>query len=1129
MGEALRLTDHEARRAAMLDHDRSILVEAGAGSGKTSLMAGRIAMMLAAGIPPKSIVAVTFTELAASDLLLRVYEFVRRLSVGEIPAELVIALPQGLSAAQTANLSAAAAALDDMACTTIHGFCQSLITPYPVEANIDPGATILDPAMADITFREIADSWLREKLDGEDAGLLGELMFHNPEAAIGLVNKILAALRQRRGLAAKPGSAVIPLLDAFRNDARAFGKGLQSLPVVEDETAARAACFANMAATLPQTPTAETSAFHVEIVAAEADARLCTKEGKFRAYGNKGRWQQAAMAAGLAGAAGTRFNDLASALNQSCCVAWNEMREAAAGNILSALLEELRPVLARFRDYKQASARLDFDDLIYAARDLLRDHDNVRRSLAARHAHVLVDEFQDTDPLQTEIFWRLCGEPDSFANSGDWKSFVIRPGALFLVGDPKQAIYRFRGADVSAYLEARDVFRAHDPLSTMSISTNFRSRNSILNYVNVCFGALLSGDGQPGFTPLNPFHFNRGDAAHLVALDVTVNGANKKIVENRRDSEAEAVADMCSQLIGSETLVDEKTGERRRCRPGDIALLAPTGSDLWRYEQALEDRGIPVATQAGKGLFRRQEIQDLIALTRLLADRRDTLALGALLRGPLVGLTDEALFDIVAALPVNPENSTRIPALELFVDLNLIGNKAAKDVLQKLQSLYRRALGTTPQNILAQAIDELRIRPLLLQRHRGQAGRALANLELFLSLSGGYAIRGLNAFAEMVTAAWEDETKAVEGRPDALEESVALYTVHAAKGLEWPIVVPINTMTGIKAPESAVTDRKTETFYSPVFGIAPPGHKDAFEAEKAQLELERIRLWYVAATRAREMLVLPRLDVPPERSCWSSLINLDLEKLPGLDLFQFAASEGGKMPVPENPHSAEVFIAEADVIQALHRKVVWHAPSRRDAEEDSVVQFEPPEILMSDRQTSEVLESSIRGGVERGLIIHKMFEEVLAGELEQSPGAIAERANVLVDQFNSNLDARIVHASEIAACIQRTLVLPVIKAMFTTLIPEFTVYGNSKISGDEHSTYGIIDAISIGDGGRPIAVVDWKSDINPSPSTVERYRSQLMAYMELVEVETGYLIFVTIGNSLILRRTQPTPSISVVI
>jgi ATP-dependent exoDNAse (exonuclease V) beta subunit len=114
-----------------------------------------------------------------------------------------------------------------------------------------------------------------------------------------------------------------------------------------------------------------------------------------------------------------------------------------------------------------------------------------------------------------------------------------------------------------------------------------------------------------------------------------------------------------------------------------------------------------------------------------------------------------------------------------------------------------------------------------------------------------------------MTAAWSDEARAVEGRPDAQEEAVALFTMHAAKGLEWPIVIPVNTMTGVMAPESAVIDRQTETFYCPVLGVTPEGYETARQSEKEELDRERIRLWYVAATRARELLVLPRLDATP--------------------------------------------------------------------------------------------------------------------------------------------------------------------------------------------------------------------------------------------------------------------------
>ena len=176
------LRDDDSRRLAMAAHDQSFLVEAGAGSGKTAVMAGRIAMMLAAGVLPKHIAAVTFTELAASELLLRVREFVAVLAEGKIPAELRIALPRGLSAQQRRHLTGSSLQIDDLICSTIHGFCQRLIQPYPVEAQIDPGAAVMDRDQADLLFIETVDSWLREALSHDEGGLLAAMVLQDERA-----------------------------------------------------------------------------------------------------------------------------------------------------------------------------------------------------------------------------------------------------------------------------------------------------------------------------------------------------------------------------------------------------------------------------------------------------------------------------------------------------------------------------------------------------------------------------------------------------------------------------------------------------------------------------------------------------------------------------------------------------------------------------------------------------------------------------------------------------------------------------------------------------------------------------------------------------------------------------------
>lgn len=1113
------LSDDVARHIAIARHDQSILVEAGAGSGKTAVMAGRIAAMLAEGVSPKSIAAVTFTELAASELLIRVRDFVSELSAGIVPIEMKIAFPDGLSDIHQENLAIASADIDEITCSTIHGFCQRLIKPYPVEADIDPGAIVMDSSQADLAFTEIVETWLHEHLSGAENGIIAEMVLHSPGETVGLIQKIVDNLRRRRTVSAPTANPIVPQMLAFRSAVDEFATFIETAPVLEEETARIAECFAQMAKSLADDTVIETPSGLVDTLKSSPPSDIYTTTGKFRAYKKKGKWVAGAKREGLAKSEGERLNIAADKLYAACCDAWNSLLQNIASRILAELITQVQPVLERFREHKRSTALLDFDDLIFAARNLLRDHDDVRRSLAARFSNVLVDEFQDTDPLQTEIFWRLCGEPPTDGSTADWSAFKVRPGALFLVGDPKQAIYRFRGADVSAYVRARDTFIAQDAESVLSISTNFRSCAPILTYVNERFEALLSSDGQPGFTALEPFHAASGEALCVAALDVAIADENGKAsADQRRDGEAEAVAEMCARLIGSELILDRRTGENRTCRPGDIALLAPTGSDLWRYEEALERRGIPVATQAGKGFFRRQEIQDLIALTRVLADRRDTLALGALLRGPLVGLSEEELLDIIWALPRSEDDPKRIPRLDLTVDVSDIKHPLARATMEKLQALYRQTNNTTPHNLLSQAIDALHVRPILLERHRGQAERALANVDLYLSLTTAYSVRGLRAFTETMIAAWTDEARAVEGRPDAQEEAVALYTMHAAKGLEWPIVVPINTMTNIMSAESAVTDRDSDTFYCPVFGVKPAGYDEVRDAEKAELDRERIRLWYVAATRARELLVLPRADAAASKSAWISLIDLSLEDLSALNLSHLSSDIGFSHPGEPNEQTRERFSAEATAIVERQRRLLWLAPSRDEGSPGQLLAPESVEIWAANETSpsgQDVAIPDIQGGRERGLILHKLLEEVLTGETAENTSDLRDRALVLIDELGQTAfedPAEGLSPDELASCVARTLALPDIVALRPSLVPEYPVYAASDIEGGEQATVGITDAISFGPDGTPQVVIDWKSDIQPAPEILDHYCAQVQNYLDMTGAERGLIVLVTTGE-----------------
>ena len=392
------------------------------------------------------------------------------------------------------------------------------------------------------------------------------------------------------------------------------------------------------------------------------------------------------------------------------------------------------------------------------------------------------------------------------------------------------------------------------------------------------------------------------------------------------------------------------------------------------------------------------------------------------------------------------------------------------------------------------------------------------------AFSRAYAVRGLRAFAEAMTAAWSDEARAVEGRPDAQEEAVALYTMHAAKGLEWPIVVPINTMTRVVAADSAVTDRASGRFHCRVFGVEPTGYEAARNDEKAELDRERVRLWYVAATRARELLVLPRLDVDAARSAWLSVVDLALPELPAFDLQKLPPEVGAGETGPANDQTREAFAAEAAAIAERTRSIVWRTPSRDEGAARSVMGEEAPTILVTDGDGAPAdgaAATAIQGGRDRGLILHKLIEEVLTGETAESPPDLRVRAEVLIRTLGQSVmddPAEGLAPAELADCVVRALSLPEIATLRPRLVPEFAVYAADDMGAHEEAAAGIVDAIAFGADGKPEVVIDWKSDVDPTPETVEHYRAQVHAYLEMTGAERGLVVLMTSGSTNLVGR-----------
>lgn len=1095
--------DAAARTRALSELSSTLLVEAGAGTGKTSLIAGRVTMLLLSGVAPAEIAAITFTEAAACELSDRVHAYVTELLAGSTPEPLKPLLAQGLDDDARDRLARAADRLDELTAATIHGFCQILLADYAVEADIDPGAEVVDEDNATALFDRVFDAWLTRRLSvgpSEDDPIQ-ILTRADPRGVVDLFREIARKRRQyRTARAAMPDEIARPdleLTDAVDSLKRWYlaGPGDPVIAGLVDELEALAAQFAGTFETRPDFATLW------KLAHPERSPRMTRNLLTLVRPRTEARWRRAAGA------------DAAPQLEQAfqegfdrVDAAYRQLVGIVAASIAAHLSQELDEVLADYAAAKRAAAVLDFDDLLHCAVRLLRNHPAVRAALAQRFRYLLVDEFQDTDPIQCDIIFRLSG----CDHAERWEDVPLRSGALFVVGDPKQSLYLFRGAAIHSYETAKAVIARAFPGNIVQITANFRSIDDILGYVNQCFREPLSAPGQPGYVALDATRRAKRHGLPCAAR-LTLSLSHDPRMSEIRDAEAAAVADACQRLIGGLDL-READGTPRKVSAGDIALLAPAGTELWRYERALHERKLPYASKAGRGFFRRQEVQDLVCLTRLLADPADSLALGAFLRGPLVGFTDEALLDATAALPRSAGEVS--PRLSLLTPLDQIADPDLRQILELLSDLRRRVRQTAPSQLLLEAVERLAIRVILTRRDARRASAANANVDLFLQRAAAYSVRGLRRFAQDVSAAWTAGAPAAEGRVDAEGEAIDIVTIHSAKGLEWPIVIAINTASSPPPGDRIVHRAEDDTLHWTVGGIASPDLASALQAHADNLARERARLLYVGCTRAKDLLILPHTPNVNATS-YSRAVELAVDGLPELDLAGVTGFLARPDRGPDNMQDAATFAAEAERIAAASQPITWLRPSAHD---DDQIDFEEADDdgVCGVADMPEI----IGAGRVRGLLLHKLIEEVLWEGLEEARPALVARGQTLLPELISPSEtAAAPDCNEVAETVLAALSLPELAALRPHLVPEVPLY--AMIAGDSGELHlaGRADALAVEDG-RITAVIDWKSDVAPDERQRQDHVEQLRLYLAATGAPRGALVYATLGW---VRWVEPPP------
>ncbi|MBI3050061.1 MAG: UvrD-helicase domain-containing protein [Acidobacteria bacterium] len=859
-------TDGDARALISFALDATLLVEAAAGTGKTTELVQRIVRVIAEGrADVRGIVAVTFTEKAAGELKLRLRQ---RLEEERHRTD---------DPGAAARLSAAVQNLEEAHVSTIHGFCADLLRERPVEAGVDPLFRVLTEDQARRLFDQAFEGWLQHQLERPPEGVRrslrragrgfrpGEPDEDGPIERLRRAAYELTEWRDFQGAWAREpfdrAGAVARLVDLVHAcaDYSANPSYAGDNLFLDTEPVRR------LSRELRRRPDPGSPILDPDLDGLEAQLIDLRRNRDFR---------RARKGSGPTYGKGVTRAQVLEA-RDALAEALAEFQVRVDADLAAVLHGELLECVGEYERLKAREGAMDFLDLLLRARDLVRDRGDVRAHFQTRFTRIFVDEFQDTDPLQAELLLLLAS-----ADPGetDWERVSPVPGKLFIVGDPKQSIYRFRRADVDTYLRVCKQL-TWSGARQVELRRSFRSVPNIQRAVNLAFRPVMDGDPealQARYVPLEPVRANYAGQPSVVALPVPEPYAQRFIAARQIErSLPDAVGAYVEWLINhSGWDVTERRDPEARVpiEARHICILfrrfLSYGEDVTRpYVEALEARGIRHLLVGGRSFHGRDEIETLRAALMAIEWPDDQLSVFATLRGALFAVGDEELLEYYrAARCFHP---FRVP------DLLPMHLQPIRDALECLAALHRARNRRPVADTIAALLERTRAHVGIVLRPGGE--QALANVLHVAELARQYEMDGGMSFRGFVDSLRAEASVRQPAEAPILEEGsdgVRLMTVHKAKGLEFPVVI-LADLTARLTPFEASRhlDPRRKVCALRIGGWSPKDLNDHRDLELERERAEGERIAYVAATRARDLLVVPAVGDEPYADGWIAPLN----------------------------------------------------------------------------------------------------------------------------------------------------------------------------------------------------------------------------------------------------------------